>query len=41
MGKQGVRKVYLLTRRDTPAEAFYGKHAYKVSGEDIVMTHEW
>ena len=41
LGKQGVRKVYLITRRDTPAEAFYGQHAYKVSDEDIVMTHEW
>jgi ribosomal protein S18 acetylase RimI-like enzyme len=39
--KQGVRKVYLITRRDTPAQAFYGKHAYKVSDEDIVMSHEW
>jgi len=41
LGKQGVKKVYLITRRDTPAQAFYGKHAYKVSDEDIVMTHEW
>ncbi len=41
LGKQGVKKVYLITRRDTPAQAFYGKHAYKVSDEDVVMTHEW
>ena len=41
LGKQRIKKVYLITRRDTPAQAFYGKHAYKVSDEDIVMTHEW
>ena len=41
LGKQGVRKVYLITRRDTPAQAFYGKHAYRVSDEEIIMSHEW
>ncbi len=41
LGRGGVNKVYLLTRRDTPAQAFYRKHAYKVSDEEIVMTHEW
>ena len=41
LAKQGVRKVYLITRRDTPAQAFYGKHAYRVSDEEIIMSHEW
>ena len=39
--KGGVRKVYLITRRDTPAQAFYKNRGYKVSDEDIVMAHEW
>jgi len=39
--KGGVNKIDLLTRRDKPAQAFYRKHAYKVSDEEIVMTHEW
>jgi aminoglycoside 6'-N-acetyltransferase I len=41
LGKGGVKKVYLITLRDTPAQAFYGKHGYKVSNEDIVMAHAW
>ena len=41
LGKGGVNNVYLITRRDTPAQAFYGKHGYKVSAEDIVMAHGW
>ncbi len=41
LGKGGVNNVYLITRRHTPAQTFYGKHGYKVSDEDIVMTHEW
>jgi aminoglycoside 6'-N-acetyltransferase I len=37
----GVNKVYLITHKGTPAESFYSKRGYKVSDEDIMMTHEW
>lgn len=37
----GVRSIYLLTDRGTPAEAFYVKHGYEVSPRDVVMVHEW
>jgi aminoglycoside 6'-N-acetyltransferase I len=37
----GVNKVYLITHKGTPAESFYRKRGYKVSDEDIMMTHEW
>jgi aminoglycoside 6'-N-acetyltransferase I len=36
-----VNTIYLGTNKGTPAEAFYRKHGYKVSDEEIVMTHEW
>jgi len=35
----GVRTVYLGTRKGTPAEAFYEKHGYGTSAEDIEMSH--
>jgi aminoglycoside 6'-N-acetyltransferase I len=35
----GVRTVYLGTRKGTPAEAFYEKHGYGASAEDIEMSH--
>ena len=37
---RGINMVYLLTRKGTPAEAFYRKNGYGVSQEDM-MTHEW
>lgn len=37
----GIRSIYLLTDRGTPAEAFYKKIGYKVSEQDILMAHEW
>jgi aminoglycoside 6'-N-acetyltransferase I len=37
----GVRSIYLLTDRGTPAEAFYAKHGYEASPKDIAMVHEW
>jgi aminoglycoside 6'-N-acetyltransferase I len=36
----GVRTVYLGTRRGTPAEAFYAKHGYGASAEDIEMSRD-
>jgi aminoglycoside 6'-N-acetyltransferase I len=39
--KMGVNLIYLTTNRGTPAESFYKKIGYKVSDEDVVMTHEW
>ena len=41
LGSKGVNTIYLITHRGTPAEAFYRKHGYKVTDEDIVMIHEW
>jgi len=41
LGKSGVNTVYLGTNKGTPAEAFYRKHSYEVSDEEIVMSHEW
>lgn len=41
LGKSGVNTVYLGTNRGTPAEAFYRRHGYEVSDEEIVMSHEW
>jgi aminoglycoside 6'-N-acetyltransferase I len=41
LGKGGVNTIYLLTRKGIPAERFYGRHGYRINGEDIVMTHEW
>ena len=41
LDKSGVNTIYLTTHKGTPAESFYRKHGYKVSDEDIVMTHEW
>jgi aminoglycoside 6'-N-acetyltransferase I len=37
----GVNTIYLITRKGTPAEAFYRKNGYTASSEDIVMTQEW
>ena len=39
--KMGVNLIYLTTHKGTPAESFYKKIGYKVSDEDVVMTHEW
>jgi N-acetylglutamate synthase-like GNAT family acetyltransferase len=41
LDKSGLNTIYLTTHKGTPAESFYRKHGYKVSDEDIVMTHEW
>ena len=41
LGESGVNTVYLGTHKGTPAEAFYRKHGYEVSDEEIVMSHEW
>ena len=41
LAKSGVNTIYLVTHKGIPAERFYRKHGYKVSDEDIVMTHEW
>jgi aminoglycoside 6'-N-acetyltransferase I len=41
LGKSGVNTIYLITHKETPAEAFYKKNGYTVNSEDIVMTHEW
>ncbi len=35
-----VKTVYLGTNKGTPAEAFYRKHGYKVSDEEIEMSHD-
>lgn len=37
----GIRSVYLLTDRGTPARAFYEKAGYRVSEKDILMYREW
>ncbi len=39
--EMGIRSIYLLTDKGTPAEAFYKKIGYKVSEKDILMFHEW
>ncbi len=39
--KMGVNLSYLTTHKGTPAESFYKKIGYRVSDEDVVMTHEW
>jgi aminoglycoside 6'-N-acetyltransferase I len=36
----GVKTVYLGTRKETPAEAFYVKYGYGVNEEDIEMSHD-
>jgi GNAT superfamily N-acetyltransferase len=38
--KSGVKTVYLGTRKGTPAEAFYKKHGYGASAEDIEMSRD-
>ena len=40
LGKSGVSTVYLGTNKETPAEAFYKRHGYKVSDEEIEMSHD-
>lgn len=35
-----VKTVYLGTNKGTPAESFYRKHGYKVSDEEIEMSHD-
>jgi aminoglycoside 6'-N-acetyltransferase I len=40
LGKSGVNTVYLGTNKGTPAEAFYRKHGYEVSDEEIEMSHD-
>ncbi len=39
LGQGGVNTVYLGTNKGTPAEAFYRKHGYEVSDEEIEMSH--
>jgi aminoglycoside 6'-N-acetyltransferase I len=39
LGQSGVNTVYLGTNKGTPAEAFYRKHGYEVSDEEIEMSH--
>jgi predicted enzyme involved in methoxymalonyl-ACP biosynthesis len=39
--KMGVNLIYLTTHKGTPAESFYKKIGYRVSDEDVIMTHEW
>jgi aminoglycoside 6'-N-acetyltransferase I len=41
LNESGVNTVYLGTHKGTPAEAFYRRHGYEVSDEEIVMSHEW
>ena len=36
----GVGTVYLGTHRGTPAEAFYAKHGYRASAEEIEMSRD-
>jgi GNAT superfamily N-acetyltransferase len=36
----GVGTVYLGTHKGTPAEAFYRKHGYTVSDEEIEMSYD-
>ena len=40
LGKSAVNTIYLGTNKGTPAEAFYKKHGYKVSDEEIIMSHD-
>jgi aminoglycoside 6'-N-acetyltransferase I len=40
LSKSGVNTVYLGTNKGTPAEAFYRKHGYEVSEEEIEMSHD-
>ena len=35
-----MNTVYLGTNKGTPAEAFYRKHGYEVSDEEIEMSHD-
>lgn len=39
--EMGIRSIYLLTDRGTPAQTFYEKNGYRVSPKDILMFHEW
>ena len=36
----GVNTIHLGTHKGTPAETFYRKHGYKVSDEEIEMSHD-
>ena len=38
--KGGVRQIYLLTRRDGPAEAFYAANGFRTSGRMALMTRQ-
>ncbi len=38
--ESGVKTVYLGTNKGTPAEAFYRKHGYTVSEEEIEMSRD-
>ena len=40
LSKIGVNTIYLGTNEGTLAEAFYRKHGYKVSDEEIEMSHD-
>lgn len=41
LSEMGIRSVYLLTERGTPAHSFYEKAGYEVSEKDILMFREW
>ena len=40
LDKSEVNTIYLGTNKGTPAEAFYRKHGYEVSEEEIVMSRD-
>ena len=40
LGKSGVNTVYLGSNKGTLAEAFYRKHGYEVSDEEIEISHD-
>ena len=37
--EQGIQRVYLLTAREGPAQAFYAKHGYYTSPKMCLMAH--
>jgi ribosomal protein S18 acetylase RimI-like enzyme len=41
LGESGLKTIYLITHKGTPAEDFYKKNGYRVNSEDIFMTQEW
>lgn len=39
--RTGIKEIYLITHKGTPAESLYKKNGYQISEEDVVMIHEW